>query len=156
MAQIFMICGRICCGKSTFSKQLAKENKAVILSVDEITLLFGQYLGDAHDEFVTKTENYLLEKAVECVQNGISVVLDWGFWQKSQRNSVKQFFTGMNIATQLYYIDVADDVWHSRLKQRNIAVAAGKSDAYYIDTNILTKFESRFEKPDDTEIDVYV
>ena len=38
MAEVIMMCGRICSGKSTYAKRLSREKNAVILSVDEITL----------------------------------------------------------------------------------------------------------------------
>ncbi len=52
MAKVFLICGKICCGKSTYAKRLQAENNAVLLSVDEIMLaVFGLYAGEKHDEY---------------------------------------------------------------------------------------------------------
>ena len=60
MPKAFLICGKICCGKTTYAQKLCNENNAVLLSVDEITLaLFGQHCGDKHDEYVERTEKYL-------------------------------------------------------------------------------------------------
>lgn len=51
MAKVFLICGKICSGKSTYAEQLRVKNKtAILLSVDEIMLsIFGQYIGERHD-----------------------------------------------------------------------------------------------------------
>ena len=69
MAKVILICGKICCGKTTYSQKLCSENNAVLLSVDEITLaLFGQHCGDKHDEYVERTEKYLLSKSLELIQ----------------------------------------------------------------------------------------
>ena len=38
MARVFLVCGKLCSGKSICAETLKKEHKAVILSVDEITL----------------------------------------------------------------------------------------------------------------------
>jgi predicted kinase len=55
-AKVILICGKICSGKTTYTKKLIEENKAVLLSCDEITFaLFGQYIGEKHDEMVEKT-----------------------------------------------------------------------------------------------------
>ena len=87
MAKIFMMCGRVCSGKSTYSQKLRQENKAVILSVDEITLtLFSQGAGDKHDFYVEMCEKYLYRKSLEIAETGINVVLDWGFWTKRERD----------------------------------------------------------------------
>ena len=85
MAKVFLICGKICSGKSTYSEKLRKEHKAVLLSIDEITLsLFGQHCGDKHDDYVERTEKYLFEKSLEILEIGVNVVLDWGFWTKEE------------------------------------------------------------------------
>ena len=55
MAKVILICGKICSGKSTYAEKLRMENKAVLLSIDEIMLaLFGFYVGNKHDEYVEK------------------------------------------------------------------------------------------------------
>ena len=75
MAKVFLICGKICCGKTTYAQKLYNENNAVLLSVDEITLaLFGQHCGDKHDEYVERTEKYLLNKSMEVINKDINVV----------------------------------------------------------------------------------
>ena len=42
MAKVIMMCGRICCGKSTYARRLRTEINAAVLSIDEIMLaVFG-------------------------------------------------------------------------------------------------------------------
>ena len=51
MAKIFLMCGKICSGKTTYARKLREQNKAVILSADEIMLaLFGSDAGDKHEK----------------------------------------------------------------------------------------------------------
>ena len=155
MAKVFLICGKICCGKTTYAQKLCKENNAVLLSVDEITLaLFGQHCGDKHDEYVERTEKYLLSKSLELIQKDINVVLDWGFWTKAERESVKEFYKSRNIECELHYIDVSDETWQYRLNKRNNAVLAKETSAYYVDNNLAAKFASIFEVPNEDEITV--
>lgn len=154
MAKAYLICGKICCGKSTYAEQLRILNNAVLLSTDEITLaLFGQHCGDKHDEYVERTEKYLLNKSLELIQKDINVVLDWGFWTKAERESVKEFYKSRNIECELYYIDISDETWKARLKKRNSEVLAEETCAYYIDDNLAEKFASIFEVPSEDEID---
>ena len=155
MAKVYLICGKICCGKTTYANKICVENNAVLLSVDEITLaLFGQHCGDKHDEYVERTEKYLLNKSLELIKNNINVVLDWGFWTKAERESAKGFFKSRNIECELYYIDISDEVWKLRLHKRNSAVLANETSAYYVDDNLAEKFASIFELPSEDEIDV--
>ncbi len=155
MAKVILICGKICCGKTTYAEKLCAENNAILLSIDEITLaLFGQHCGDKHDEYVERTEKYLLSKSLELIQKDINVVLDWGFWTKAERESVKVFYKSRNIECEFHYIDISDETWKNRLNKRNIAVLAEETNAYYVDDNIAAKFASIFEVPKEAEIDV--
>lgn len=155
MAKVILICGKICCGKTTYAEKLCVENNAVLLSVDEITLaLLGQHCGDKHDEYVERTEKYLLSKSLELIQMDINVVLDWGFWTKAERESVKEFYKSRNIECEFHYIDISDETWKNRLNKRNIAVLAEETSAYYVDKNLAAKFASIFEVPNEAEIDV--
>ena len=155
MAKVFLICGKICCGKTTYAQKLCNENNAVLLSVDEITLaLFGQHCGDKHDEYVERTEKYLLNKSLELIENNINVVLDWGFWTKLERLAVKEFYESRGIEYELHYIDVSEETWQYRLNKRNNTVLAEETSAYYVDDNLAAKFASIFEIPDKDEISV--
>lgn len=157
MAKVILICGKICCGKSTYAERLRVEVNAVILSVDEIMLaLFGLYAGDRHDEYAAKTKKYLLDKSVEIIESGANVILDWGFWTKDERSSVKEFFTAKKIAHEFHYLDVNDKTWRVRLDKRNHAVSEGKVNAYIVDENLAAKFDRIFQMPDREEIDMWI
>ena len=46
MAKVILICGKICCGKSHYAKDLMQKQNAVTLSCDELTsILFDNNLG---------------------------------------------------------------------------------------------------------------
>ena len=155
MAKVFLICGKICCGKTTYAQKLCNENNAVLLSTDEITLaLFGQHCGDKHDDYVERTQNYLFNKSLELIEVGINVILDWGFWMKEERDYAREFYNSRNIDCEFHYIDISDETWHARLKKRNSEVLSETTSAYYIDDNLAEKFASIFEVPNDDEIDV--
>ena len=155
MSKVILICGKICCGKTTYANKICAENNAVLLSVDEITLaLFGQHCGDKHDEYVERTEKYLLNKSLELIKKDINIVLDWGFWTKAERESVKRFYKSCNIECELHYIDINEETWKYRLNKRNNAVLANETSAYYVDDNLAEKFASIFEVPRKDEIDV--
>lgn len=157
MAKVILICGKISCGKSTYAKQLLAENKAVLLSIDEIMLsIFGLYAGEKHDEYTEKIEKYLYDKSIEIIKTGINVILDWGFWRKDKRAFAKEFYSSQNIEHEFHYIDVDDETWKARLEKRNQEVLNGTVNAYFVDENLAAKFESIFEMPRREEIDVWV
>ena len=155
MAKVYLICGKICSGKSTYAEQLRIQNNAVLLSTDEITLaLFGQHCGDNHDEYVERTQNYLFNKSLELIEVGINVILDWGFWLKEERDYAREFYNSRNIECEFHYINISDETWKARLKKRNSEVIAETTSAYYIDDNLAEKFAAIFEVPSEDEIDV--
>lgn len=157
MAKVIMTCGKICSGKSTYAERLRKEHGAVLLSIDEIMLaMFGQYVGEMHDEYVARTEKYLFGKSLEIVESGINVVLDWGVWTKAERAEAREFYKSRGIDYELHYIDVSDEVWRERIAKRNRAISKGELDAYYVDENLAAKFGAIFEPPSEDEIDVRV
>lgn len=157
MAKVIMICGKICCGKSTYAEEIRLENNAVVLSVDEIMLaVFGQHAGDKHDEYANNTQKYLFSKSVEFVEAGINVILDWGFWRKADRKFAREFYEARNIECGFHYIDISDEVWKQRLDKRNSSVLAGETSVYFVDDNLAQKFGVIFEMPSKEEIDVWV
>lgn len=157
MAKAILTCGKICCGKTTYANQLRMKYNAVVLSVDEITLaLFGQNVGEKHDEYVEKTEKYLFDKSVEIIETGISAILDWGFWTKAERIFAREFYQKHGIECEFHYIDISPETWSERLSKRNKAVLSHEVSAYYVDRSLADKFDAIFEIPDKCEMDVWI
>lgn len=153
---VYLICGKICAGKTTYSHILAKAKKAVLLSTDEITLaIFGQHIGEKHDEVVESVQNYLFEKSLEILDNGINVLLDWGFWLKEERDYAREYYSSRGIQCEFHYIDVSHDTWMDNIAKRNQAVIENRTSAYYVDDNLAKKFEGIFEEPERSEIDIW-
>lgn len=153
---VYLICGKICAGKTTYSHMLAKAKKAVLLSTDEITLaIFGQHIGEKHDEVVESVQNYLFEKSLEILESGINVLLDWGFWLKEERDYAREYYSSRGIQCEFHYIDVSHDTWMDNIAKRNQAVIESRTSAYYIDDNLAKKFAGIFEEPTRSEIDVW-
>lgn len=157
MAKVYLICGKLCSGKSTYAKNLTETLPAVLLSCDEITLdILGGNLGERHDETVEKVKEYLLRKSTEILHAGTDVVLDWGFWTKAERESTRAFYRRQGFDWETHYIDISDEEWQKRIAKRNQAISAGKTSDYYIDDNLVKKFDGIFEEMKPEEIDKYI
>ena len=156
MAKAILICGRICSGKSHYAALLRDRENAVILSCDELTFaLFDGQLGDAHDRISSRMECYFMEKSVEIIRAGTSVILEWGFWTDQSRKDARAFYARHGIACEIHYIDVSHDVWMRQIEHRNEAVRLGLASAYIVDEGLLAKLESRFQEPEKDEIDLW-
>ena len=157
MAKVFMVCGRLCSGKSTYAERLRKEHRAVILSVDEITLaLFGQDAGEKHDDYARRAQKYLYGKSLDILEMDINVILDWGFHTKQERDYAREFYGAGNIPFEFHYIDITDEEWNRRIEKRNREILAGRASAYYVVDELVAKLNSVFEKPDRQEMDVWI
>ncbi|MBR6874575.1 MAG: ATP-binding protein [Ruminococcus sp.] len=153
MAKIYLMCGKLCSGKSTRAEQLRREHRAVLLSVDEITLaLFGQDAGENHDTYVERAEDYLYKKSLEILEVGIDVVMDRGFWTKAERDFAREFYGSRGISWEFVFIDISDEEWDRRIDKRNSDTEAGRIDAYYVDEGLRRKFDGIFQRPGDDEI----
>lgn len=153
MPKVLIMCGKICSGKSTYAEKLKLENKAVILSVDELTLaLFENQAGEKLDFYVEKLKEYFLKKSLDIVEAGADVILDWGFWTKKERDYAREFYDSRNISYQFYYMNVEIDEWKKRILKRNQEIKREQLEAYPIDKGLLSKVEKMFEEPDRKEL----
>lgn len=158
MSKVYLICGKICSGKTTYAKKLCKEKGAILLSVDEIMLsLFDQCCGPKlHQEYEKRIKEYLFEKSLEVLEAKNDVVLDWGFWTKEERNATKKFFKSRNIDCELHYVAVSEEIWEKQLNKRNNEILNNKAKAYYLEHDRATYFASMFNAPDVNEVDVFI
>ena len=158
MAEIILMCGMICSGKSHHAKRLAKEKNAVILSTDEATkILINNEQGDFYLEFVDKVNLYLRKKAVDIVKTGTNVILDWGFWTKEDRRNIKSFLSENGVSYSMYFISISDSDWERNIKERNERIEKGEGGSdFYVDEGLKNKVLSVFEAPDKSEIDYVI
>ncbi len=156
MAKVILICGKICSGKTHYSKKIVNDYNAVILSCDEIeSELFHHQLGERYDEVSKDIKRYLHKKASEIVIAGSNVILDWGFWSKEERERVTEYYKKQSILYEWHYIDISIDEWYQNINSRNEAVLAGKTSDYFVDEGLLKKLNSIFEAPRKEEVDVW-
>ena len=157
MAKVIAICGKICSGKSYYANILREKGNAVILSCDEITAsLFDNNLGDKHDEMTKRIREYLLKKSIELVKVDTNVILDWGFWTKTDREYITQYFKENNILCEWHYINIDDDSWQKNIHERNKKVLDGTdTNNFYLDEGLMQKLLTIWQEPSKNEIDVW-
>ena len=157
MSKVIAICGKICCGKSYYAAKLKEKENAVILSCDELTKdLFDNDLGEKHDEMAQRIWAYFKKKSVELVKAGCTVILDWGFWSRANRESLQEYFRVQEIPCEWHYIEVEDETWKRNIEERNHRVLNGQGGLdYYLDEGLMEKLNSLWEEPGQEEIDVW-
>jgi predicted kinase len=157
MAKVFLICGKICSGKSYYAKTLKDKYNAVILSTDEVTFdLIRNEQGEFYNVFAERVNLYLRKKAVEICKVGANVILDWGFWTRNDRQSISDYFKSQGIAYEWHYLDVSDALWQRNITERNQRIAEGNGGSdFFVDDGLLNKCLTMFEVPDADEMDVW-
>ena len=157
MAKLLCICGKIGCGKTYYANRLKEQEHAVILSTDEVTYdLTNNQQGEGYDEFARRVNLYLRKKAVEIVNAGCTVILDWGFWTKENRKEIKRYGENNGVLVEMHYIDIDDKTWYENIEKRNKEVISGNGgSSFYVDGGLLNKVSSLFEIPEKKEIDIW-
>ena len=157
MAKFLCICGKIGCGKTYYANRLKEQEHAVILSTDEVTYdLTNNQQGDGYDEFAIRVNLYLRKKAVEIVNAGCTVILDWGFWTKENRKEIKRYGENNGVLVEMHYIDIDDKTWYENIEKRNNEVISGNGgSSFYVNEGLLNKVSSLFEIPEKEEIDIW-
>ena len=157
MAKVYLICGKICSGKSYYSRKLQESVNAVILSPDEATYdLIENEQGEFYNVFCERLLKYMNKKAVEIVRAGANVIYERGLWSKEERNKTKEYFKQNGIETELHYVYVSDELWKKQIDERNKRVEEGKGGSdFYLDEGLMNKLVSLFEEPTTDEIDVF-
>lgn len=157
MPKVYLICGKICSGKTYYAKQLKEKYNAVILSTDEVTFdLINNEQGEFYNIFAARVNNYLKKKAAEIVSAGANVILDWGFWTKKDRTDISAYFAERNITYEWHYIDIDDESWQKNISERNERITSGNGGSdFYVDEGLLNKLNSMFDPPERNEIDIW-
>jgi len=118
MATLHLICGMPGSGKSTLAARLEREHRALRLTPDDwIMQLYG---GDGRDpETRLRIEALQADVAMRALMLGLDVVLDNGFWHRSERDDYRARAAASGAGTKLYYLDIDKDEVKRRLALRN-------------------------------------
>ncbi len=154
---VYLICGKICSGKSFYARKLKEEKNGVILSTDEATFdLINNEQGEFYNVFFLCFNNYLMKKAAERSIAGADVMLDWGFWARADRKNISEYLGKQNVKYQWHYIDVSKERWEQNIEERNKRIREGNGGSdFYLDDGLREKLESMWEEPAEEEIDVW-
>ena len=142
MTKIYLICGFLGAGKTTFATQLAKEKNAVHLNPDEwcLKLFSKEEYEENWDRCFDKTLDILWDKIAEYARANKSVVFDMGFWPKQSRMEAKRKAEHLGIEAVLYYIYTSDAVSKERISKRSGAIAE-------YNLKHFDEVKKRFEEP---------
>jgi predicted kinase len=125
---------------------LERERRALRLSPDEwITELYGSNIGgEALDAVRDPVEAALWSLTVRVLALGLDVILENGFWTRSEREQVRAQAQRLGARSELHYMEASEDVLVSRLAARNAALPPG---TFHIEETRLRGWIEIFEPP---------
>lgn len=152
---LHLMVGLPCAGKTTYAKDLEIKENALRFTPDEWHLkLFGQdYHDDAearriHDERHTAVEEIMWDTGKRALELGTNVILDYGFWGKSERDFFRAEAKKLGVGFKIHFIDVELDELKSRAKKRN----QDGSIAMHFPPEMIDEWSEIFQRPDKIEL----
>lgn len=154
-ARIHLIVGPVGAGKSTFALALAREHRAVRLTLDAwMAVLFRE---DRPDDGVMQ---WYGERSARCIEQiwrvttgvleaGTDVILEIGLLQRQERERFYQRVDAAGLALTLHVLDAARDVRRQRVEERNRA--QGATFSMVVPPAIFELASDLWEPPDAAE-----
>jgi predicted kinase len=155
MATAHLLFGYLGAGKTTLARRLELEHRAVRFTPDEwMARLFGD---DPPVETFSEKAAAVLELLeplwTRCLSVGVDVVLDYGFWRRSERDQVRVLVEKLGASARLYRLACPDEEARRRIGARNEAlhrslyIAPATFDALKVCFEPLDEDEARLDLP---------
>ena len=146
-ARLVLLCGLPASGKTTLARQLADAYDAVRLNPDEWEVALGV---DPFDQaFQIKLERAFWELAQRLLVLGTSVVLEWGFWARSERDDKRDAARALGVGVELRFLDAPHDELVRRVEDRHAAGGLAITETH------MERYRGIFEPPTDDELALY-
>ncbi len=147
----YVICGFIGAGKTTFARKLEKETGAIRVTKDEwIIKIFGNKITldnnfEVYDKNITKLATDI---AFKILKAGKDVIIDEGFWVKSQRDDIKKRILQVGAKPIFYYVESSV----KKMKERVINRSKNPTkDSFEISGEMFNSYLKYWQAPDESE-----
>lgn len=115
---LHLLVGLPASGKTTLARRLEEEHQALRLTPDEWMLpLFG--VGDVDGKRDVLEGRLLWSVAARALALGVSVVLDFGFWSRLEREDYRARGEALGARVELHVLDLSREELWQRLEARN-------------------------------------
>lgn len=149
-----MLCGLPGAGKTTLAKELESERQVIRFCPDEwIAMLLATPTDKVERERLRDpVESLLFQTALQLCKLGSTVVLENGFWVRSERDLYRERVQKQGIFVELHYKSASFETLWQRVDTRN---KSNPLDPFVISKEELTKWHTLFEHPDSDELKLF-
>ncbi len=147
---VYLICGFIGAGKTTFAKKLEEKTGAVRITKDEwsIRLIGNDPTIDGYEEWDHKICGLSRDVAFQIAEKGIDVIIDEGFWAKEQRDEMRRRTDAIGAKAVMYYVETPIETIRERVVGRNSNLT---KDSFNIGREILEGYLTYWQPPSEDE-----
>ncbi len=149
-ATVYIICGFIGSGKTTFARKLERETGAIRITKDEwLIALFGHNPSiPGYEAYDRKICTMTRDMAFRIAEKGTDVILDEGFWSREERDAMRDRALSVGAKPVLYYLDTPVELMRKRVVGRN---ANPMTDAFNITDRMFDEYLTHWDPPGEDE-----
>jgi len=151
---LILLCGLPGSGKTTMARQMELERNAIRLCADEWIYEFLEEKEDIRemDRLRNPVEQELWKLAKRLLVTGSTVILENGFWSKTERDGYRDGARNLGAKVELHYLKTDLNELKSRLEDRNKQNLPG---TFEIPMENIEQWYQEFEAPNTEELAQY-
>jgi predicted kinase len=144
--RLIIVCGLPGSGKTTHAKVLESKLRAVRFCPDEWMDALSIDLYD--EERRAKIEALQWKIATELLTLGLTVIIEWGTWGRSERDALRLGARALGAAVELHYLSAPMDVLFDRIQRRGLEKPP-------IERDDLCRWFDKFQEPTPEEMALF-